>query len=62
MIAPVFHSFPEVALDVRSTDSPLQKVVGPDAEITGVAGMAFTVTATGADATLVHPEAVWVTV
>ncbi len=47
---------------VNTTLPPAQNVVGPDAEIVGVAGIGFTVTTVGADAGEVHPDTVCVTV
>jgi hypothetical protein len=35
--------------DVKVTDPPEQKVVGPPAEMVGVVGAAFTVTVSGLD-------------
>ncbi len=53
---------PEGLLLVNVTDPPAQKVVGPDAEMLGVAGTAFTVTVTGAEGAEVQPKTVCVTV
>jgi hypothetical protein len=53
---------PEALLLVRVTEPPEQKVVGPEAEMVGVAGTAFTVTVTGAEGAEVQPEMVCVTV
>jgi len=55
VVAPFDHTFPVSSEDVSSTFPPLQKAVGPFALITGVAGIAFTVTITGADAGDTHP-------
>lgn len=41
--------FPVAAEDVRVTEPPAQKVVGPPAVIVGVAGIGFTVTVVAAD-------------
>ena len=41
---------------------PVQKVVGPPAEIVGVVGMALTVTAIGAEGSEVQPLAIACTV
>lgn len=46
---PFDHVFPVDADEVRITDPPSQKVVGPFGVITGAAGALFTVTVTGAD-------------
>jgi hypothetical protein len=56
------QAFPEAALELRVTDPPAQKLVGPLGVIMGVAGVAFTVTVTGAEAREVQPPDVWVTV
>ena len=53
---------PVVALDVKLTLPPAQKVVGPLGVITGPAGAGVTVTTTGVDAGETQPETVWVTV
>ena len=45
MLAPLLHTFPVAELEVKTTLPPSQKVVAPSAEIVGVAGNAFTVTA-----------------
>ena len=44
VVAVVDHVFPEATLDVNITDPPVQKEVGPPAEIVGIAGKAFTIT------------------
>ena len=56
------HALPDAALDVRVTDPPEQKLVGPLGVMVGVAGVGFTVTVTGAEAREVQPPDVWVTV
>ena len=43
------QTLPDVWLEVKVTEPPAQKVVGPPAEITGADGIAFTVTTVGAD-------------
>lgn len=43
VVAPFDHIFPVLADEVRVTDPPAQKVVGPPAVIVGVGGVAFTV-------------------
>ena len=45
VLAPLLQTLPVAALEVKITLPPLQKVVAPLAEIVGVAGNAFTVTA-----------------
>lgn len=45
----VLHSFPVVALDIRITLSPRQKVVLPTTVISGVVGIGFAVTTVGAE-------------
>ena len=40
-----YHWFPEAELELRVTDPPLQKVVGPPGVMFGVAGIGLTVTA-----------------
>jgi hypothetical protein len=57
VVAPVDHKYVVPALDVSVTLPPVQKVVGPPAEIVGADGKAFTVTAVGADDELWHPFA-----
>ena len=44
VVAPVDQTFPVADEDVKTTLPPEQNVVGPPAEIVGVAGVAFTVT------------------
>ena len=56
------HALPEAELELRVTDPPEQKLVGPLGVMVGVAGVAFTVTVTGAEAREVQPPDVWVTV
>jgi len=46
VVAVVDQTFPVDELEVKSTEPPVQKEVGPFAEIIGVAGNAFTVTVT----------------
>ena len=53
---------PLALLDVSVTLPPGQKVVGPPAEIVGVAGIGLTVKVMGADAALVQPAVVTVSV
>ena len=55
VVAPVDHVFPVAEEDVNVTLPPEQKVVGPPAEIVGVAGAGFTVTAVPADVALHVP-------
>ena len=55
-VAPLFHRLPVAALEVNTTLSPIQKVVGPLAVITGIGGNAFTVTFVAALVAL-HPKA-----
>ena len=43
-VDPVFQRLPVEALEVNITLSPIQKVVGPLAVITGIGGNGFTVT------------------
>lgn len=49
VVAPVDQTFPVPCDEVKVTDPPAQKVVGPPAEITGALGFEFTVTTTGAE-------------
>jgi xanthosine utilization system XapX-like protein len=56
------QALPEAALELRVTEPPEQKVVGPLGVMVGVAGVAFTVTVTGAEAGEVQPPDVVVTV
>lgn len=48
--APVDQVFPVGEEEVKVTDPPVQKVVGPPAVITGMLGAGFTVTVAGAEA------------
>lgn len=52
MTAPVLQRYDADAGAVNVTLSPEQKVVGPDAVINGVAGVALTATRVGADVAL----------
>ena len=52
--SPLDHRFPVALLDVNITLSPWQNVTGPPAEIVGVGGNGFTVTAVAEDVP-VHP-------
>ena len=49
VVAPFDHVFPEAALEVRVTEPPEQKVVGPLVVIVGVGGFGLTVTVVVAD-------------
>lgn len=51
VVAPFDQRYEVPAEDVSVTDPPAQKVVGPPAEIVGVAGNALTVTVVPADDT-----------
>ncbi len=53
---------PEALLDVSRTLPPVQNVVGPPGVTVGVAGIGLTVTVVAAEAALVQPLAVTVTV
>ena len=44
VVSPVDHTLSATDEDVKTTESPAQNVVGPFAEIVGVAGTGFTVT------------------
>jgi hypothetical protein len=44
VVAPFDQVFPVAELEVKVTEPPEQKVVGPPAEIVGVVGVGFTVT------------------
>ena len=55
------HWLPVVLLDVSVTLLPAQKVVGPPVAV-GVAGIGLTVTVVAADAALLQPFAVTMTV
>lgn len=48
-MAPVDQRFPVAEEDVKVTEPPAQKVVGPPAVIIGVEGFEFTVTKVAAD-------------
>ena len=52
VVAPFDHKYEFPALEVKVTDPPAQKVVGPPGVIVGAAGKAFTVTTVAALATL----------
>ena len=45
VVAPVDHKFPDADEEVSITDPPAQKVIGPPAEMVGVGGIGFIVTA-----------------
>ncbi len=62
VVAPVDHVFPVAEEDVNTTLPPAQNVVGPPAEIVGVAGKAVTVTVVPADVAEVQPPLVTATV
>lgn len=49
VVAPVDQRLPLAEEEVKVTEPPAQKVVGPPAVIVGVAGFAFTVTTVAAD-------------
>ena len=49
VVAPVDQVFPVEAEDVKTTEPPAQKEVGPPAVIVGIAGVGLTVTAVEAD-------------
>ena len=54
VVAPFDQRFPVADEEVNTTFPPEQNVVGPPAEIVGVAGMAFTVTTVAAERGEVH--------
>ena len=62
VVAPVDQVFPVAEDDVKTTDPPEQKVVGPPAVMVGAVGIEFTVTVVPADDEDVQPDAVAVTV
>ena len=62
MVAPVDQRFPVADDEVRTTLPPAQNVVGPPAEMVGVAGNGFTVTVVPAEGNDVQPPLVRVTV
>ncbi|MNE58808.1 hypothetical protein D3C80_1538620 [compost metagenome] len=49
------QEFPLGVEELKVTDPPAQKVVGPLAVITGAAGIGFTVMVTAAEAGEIHP-------
>jgi hypothetical protein len=49
VVAPFDHVFPVAELEVKVTEPPEQKVVGPPAEIAGVVGVGLTVTTVEAE-------------
>ena len=55
VVSPVDHRLPPVSEEVSTTESPSQKVVAPDAEITGAEGIGFTVIATGEEESEAQP-------
>ena len=57
-----YHWLPVPLLDVSRTLPPVQNVVGPPGVMVGVAGIGLTVTVVAAEAALVQPLAVTVTV
>ena len=61
-LPPRYHWFPVALDEVSVTLPPVQNVVGPPALIVGVDGIGFTVTLVAADAALVQPLVVTVTV
>jgi hypothetical protein len=54
-VAPVDHVFPVAEDDVKMTEPPAQNVVGPLAEIVGVAGVGFTVMVSTLELPEEHP-------
>jgi hypothetical protein len=62
VVAPVDQRYDAPLDAVSVTLPPVQNVVGPPAVIAGVAGMALTVTAAAADAALLQPFVVTITV
>ena len=62
VVAPVDQRFPLAEEEVNTTLPPAQKVVGPPAEIVGVAGSGFTVTVVPAEVAEVQPPLVTETV
>jgi hypothetical protein len=49
VVAPFDQVFPVAELEVKVTEPPEQKVVGPPAEIVGVVGVGLTVTTVEAE-------------
>jgi hypothetical protein len=49
VVAPFDQVFPVAELEVKVTEPPEQKVVGPPAEIVGVVGVGLTVTVVPAE-------------
>lgn len=62
VLPPGLQVLPLVLLLVSVTLPPVQKDVGPDALMVGVAGAAFTVTVTGTAVAELQPDAVASTV
>ncbi len=62
VVAPSDQLFPVVEDEVSTTLPPEQNVVGPSAEIVGVAGIGLTVIVVPAEAAEVQPATVAVTV
>ena len=61
-VSPVDQELPVAELEVKVTEPPEQKVVGPLAEIVGVEGVGLIVTVVAFEAAEVHPLDVVVTV
>jgi hypothetical protein len=55
---PGLHTLLVALLEVNVTLPPVQKLVGPPAEMVGVVGAGFTVTTTGTAEAELHPDAV----
>jgi hypothetical protein len=56
VVSPVDQVFPDAALEVKVTEPPWQKVVGPLEEMVGVVGFEFTVTTVATDVEVQPPE------
>ena len=55
VVSPVDHTLSAADEEVKITESPAQNVVGPFAEIVGVAGTGFTVTVSTMELPEVQP-------
>ena len=58
----MLQTFPEPALELSTTLSPAQKVVGPEAVIVGVGGIGLEVTTVGRETAEVQPNSTTYTV
>ena len=62
VVSPVDHKLSVADEELRITESPLQKVVGPPAAMVGTAGFGFTVTVSAVEFPEEHPARICSTV